>query len=238
MMNTTPRWQRLMSNVLGRLNVDPYGNLFEERYRERLHKLRSPRYLVDRLALIVHEKRNPDVPWMTRQAVAFLEAYLTGEEVGFEWGSGNGTLWLLRRSRRVVSVEHHRAWYERIREKLDRSGIVNSDYRFVDEADYLGTIDEFPDAHFDYVVVDGLFRDQALLRSVPKLKPGGWVVFDNANWYLPSTSVTPHSRGLADGPASPAWGAVVEVLDGWETFWTSNGVNDTAIFVKPLPHPS
>ena len=78
------------------------------------------------------------------------------------------------------------------------------DHRLVEESAYLQVIDEFPAGFFDYIIVDGLFRGEALVRSLPKLRPGGVLVFDNVNWFLPSDSRTPHSRTAADGPATEA----------------------------------
>ena len=35
------------------------------------------------------------------------------------------------------------------------------------------------------------------------------------------------------GPATAVWAAVGRELAGWRTIWTSSGVWDTAIFIKP-----
>ena len=90
------------------LHFDPYGNLGKEGTRERLKKLLSPRYLASRVAVTLYEWRHPDAPWLTRAAIAWLEAHLRPEHRGFEWGSGTGTLWFARRSASLVSVEHAR----------------------------------------------------------------------------------------------------------------------------------
>lgn len=229
------RWRprRLMGPVLRALHADPYGDLLAARTPERLRKVLSPRYVFDKLALLVHERLHPDEPWLTRDAVRLLQGYLQPHHVGFEWGSGNGSAWFARRCRSLVSVEHHRGWSEQVQARLRAEGLTHVDHRFVEEAHYTSVIDAFPDAHFDFVLVDGLFRDEAFLRSLPKLKPGGLLIFDNANWYLPSTSRTPHSRTLADGPATPGFAEAARRIEGWQVRWTSNGVNDTALYVKP-----
>ncbi len=230
---TTPRWQRVASRVLGALKADPYGNFFEDRTNERLRKFLSPKWVLARMNLAIYERRFPDVPWITKDAVRMLEDHLNHTMVGFEWGSGNGTLWLLKRTKALTSVEHHKPWSEIVKKKLADAGVRNADYRYVDENEYKRVIDEFPDEHFDLVIVDGLFRDVAMLKSMPKLKRDGWLVLDNANWYLPSDSATPQSRSRADGPAGELWGDVDQQLASWKRTWTTNGVNDTAIFVKP-----
>jgi glycosyltransferase involved in cell wall biosynthesis len=223
----------MTSRVLQSLHLDPYENLLRDHTGERLRKALSPAYLRDKLALISYERRRPDHPWLTRDAIALLEGYLSPDHRGYEWGSGNGSIWFARRSGSLVSVEHNPRWYEIVRRQIEAQAIRNIDYRLVPEQSYTSVIDAFDDGRFDYVLVDGLFRDVAFLKSIPKVKPGGWIIFDNANWHLPSDSRTPHSRRSADGPSSELFGQVAARVAGWKTMWTTNGVNDTAIFVKP-----
>ena len=228
-----PGWQRIASRVLHAVDADPYDNFFEDRTGERLLKLLSPRYVKARVKLALYERRYPDVPWIARDVVEMLDDHLDGRQVGLEWGSGKGTLWLLERSKWLTSVEHHRAWYENVKARLDAAGVNNADYRLVEEKHYLRAIDEIPPGSLDYVIVDGLFRDEATWRSMPKLKSGGWLVIDNVNWYLPSASETPQSRTYEDGPRSELWGSIGQKLASWEMHWMTNGVNDTSVFVKP-----
>jgi hypothetical protein len=68
---------------------------------------------------------------------------------------------------------------------------------------------------------------------MPKLKPGGLLVIDNVNWYLPSRSRAPNSRTPALGPHGAVWTDIARELARWRSIWTSSGVWDTAIFVKP-----
>lgn len=216
------------------LHLDPYRNLFSDHTAARLAKALSPRYAVSRLALTLYEVAHPDLPWLTRDAIRWLEGNLSRSQRGFEWGSGTGTAWLAQRTGSLVSVEHSPAWHERVRSHLERLRIDNVDYRLVAEPDYVATMREFPEDHFDWVLVDGLFRDEALLASLPRVRPGGFVIFDNVNWYLPSESRTPHSRSLRDGPATSLFAAAAMELAGWHSIWTTNGVNDTALFLRPF----
>jgi len=124
-------------------------------------------------------------------------------------------------------------WARRVRDELDLDGADNVELDLVDEAHYLEAVEAFPDEHFDYVVVDGLFRDGTLLRSIPKLRGGGFLVLDNVNWYLPSDSEAPWSRSFEDGYATQGFARAASELAGWAAQWTTNGLKDTAIFVKP-----
>lgn len=46
--------------------------------------------------------------------------------------------------------------------------------------DYASSIDSFSDNYFDVVLVDGRSRPSCLQHSLPKVKPGGLLVLDNA----------------------------------------------------------
>ena len=172
------------------------------------------------------------MPWLTQDAIARIDRILDGTQVGFEWGSGNGTMWFARRSKRMISVEHHHEWYAQTRATLEREGITNHEYRFVSDEDYTKAIDDIADESLDWVLVDGLYRDVAFEKSMAKVKPGGLLILDNCNWCFASRSSTPHSRTHADGPASPIWERIVPKIESWTRVWTTNGVNDTALFFK------
>ena len=48
--------------------------------------------------------------------------------------------------------------------------------------------------------MDGTYRAQCVLQSLPLLKSGEILVIDNVNRYLPSLSIAPNSRSLKEGP--------------------------------------
>lgn len=55
--------------------------------------------------------------------------------------------------------------------------------------DYAGAIDEFPDAHFDLVLVDGRARPSCARHAAGKVRPGGLLLLDNTErpYYLERT---------------------------------------------------
>jgi len=85
----------------------------------------------------------------------------------------------------------------------------------------------------DFALIDGHYRDYSARFILAKVKPGGMLIIDNANWSLPCRSKSPNSRNPALGPATPTWAEVAEELSSWRPIWTSSGVWDTAIFIKP-----
>lgn len=75
-------------------------------------------------------------------------------------------------------------------------------------------------------------RDKCALKVIDKLKAGGFIVIDNANWFLPSMSLSPNSKAIKQGASSQEWESFLESVSNWRKIWTTNGVTDTAIFFK------
>jgi precorrin-6B methylase 2 len=145
------------------------------------------------------------IPWLHFFAIDWLENYVDSSMKVFEWGSGGSTLFWSRHVQHVICVEHDRAWYERVLQTLERDGIKNvkllhvpggrekvdtpEDLLFVGEGtrevfrEYANWINDYPDEEFDIIVVDGMARLACLSNAIPKLRPGGVIVFDNSNRY-------------------------------------------------------
>lgn len=194
----------------------------------------TPRYVVDRLRQLAYQRWHPEAPWLTRDMIELLGPRLTRAHRGLEWGAGRSTLWLAARLGSLVSVEHDETYYGRVRAQLEHRSLRNVELRCCPaETDYVAVADSLPPASLDFVLVDGVARDRCALAALPRLKPGALLVVDNINWYLPCASRAPNSRRPQDGPASDAWGRFAEQVKGWECVWTTNGVTDTALWVKP-----
>ncbi|MFQ5776820.1 MAG: O-methyltransferase [Terriglobia bacterium] len=194
----------------------------------------TPRYLVNRLRLMAYERRHPDVPWLTQEMVALLGSWLRSEDHALEWGAGRSTLWLARRVGRLTSVEHNLSYHRRLKARLEAEGQHNVELRFCEREDeYVAVATQLPPESLDLVLVDGVARDLCALAALPRLKPGGILVLDNSNRYLPSGSCAPASRRPPQGPASETWGLFASRVQQWRCLWTSNGVFDTALWVKP-----
>ena len=189
--------------------------------------LRHPGQVPARLRYWWWERRNPDKPWLSPGAVAYLDGHLAAGMVGLEFGSGRSTAWFAGKLRHLTSVEHDPAWYARVRADLDRRGVANVDYRLIPldhpatepepPADgpvpaYAAAAADFPDGSLDLVVVDGHYRNFCVRAAVGKLRPGGLLVVDDAERW-------------ADGPPVPAgWPAVSR---------TGNGLKETSIWRRP-----
>jgi predicted O-methyltransferase YrrM len=201
----------------------------------------TPRYIRARAHQALYQRTHPDAPWLTPEAIRLLDSMLRPSDIGAEFGSGRSTLWLARRCARLTSAEHDEAWHATVSGALVAEGITHVDYQCHprDEPDVTGDRSAYAqvaellgDESIDFALVDGVYRDYVTLFLLPKIRPGGLLVIDNVNRYLPSLTMSPASLRPPAAPATAAWEQAAVDLSEWRQIWTSSGVWDTAIFVK------
>jgi predicted O-methyltransferase YrrM len=200
-------------------------------------------YIRDRLAVMRYQRANPEAPWLTANMIELLDCWLRPADVGLEFGSGRSTAWFASRVGRLISVEHDSQWHKKVRARLGALGVMERvDYRLCEDGareaadtSYVAVAQESGPNTLDFVLVDGKCRDHCALACVDKLKPGGMLIVDNVNWYIPRDpkSRAPNSRSMDEGYQSETWQLVGEQLRSWRGIWTSNGVWDSAVWVKP-----
>lgn len=194
----------------------------------------TPRYIYHRLALSIYQQRQPNAPWLVRTMVNLLDNWLTPTDRGIEWGSGRSTIWFAMRVGSLVSVEHDPGWYRRVKGALDQHKLMNVEYHLCeDESAYRAMTTAFTAGSFDFCLVDGLVRDDCALAAISLVKPGGIIVVDNCNCYLPSNSFSPYSRKPEQGCYTEKWAAYLDAVTGWRRVWLTDGVCDTGLWMKP-----
>lgn len=152
-------------------------------------------------------------PWITFDAIQYLQENAQTDHRVFEFGGGGSTLFFLRRCREVVTVEHDANWYLQLKRLVEDKHLANWTGRLaepetgdllespsasnpdhyssggtkgVNYRKYASLIDSYPDEYFDVVLVDGRSRPACIKHAAPKLKKGGLLVLDNADraYYL------------------------------------------------------
>lgn len=192
-------------------------------------------YVRDRIAETWFRRHNPDLPWLTPDAIRILDSWLRPSDAGIEWGSGRSTRWIGQRVHALLSIEHDPGWYARVNGALPPSVDLRH-YAVTDPHDvrcsYVSVADSFEDGSLDFSLVDGFteLRDACAEAVLPKLRPGGMLVVDNANWFVPHRSRSPQT---AVRPFSARWERLTSLLADWRCIWTTNGVTDTAMWIKP-----
>jgi predicted O-methyltransferase YrrM len=196
----------------------------------------TPRYVKDRLRLIWYQRCNPTAPWLTQDAIKFLGQVIQPSDRGIEFGSGRSTLWLAHRMSHLTSVESSHYWFTHTKRSLEQEGLLEKvDYRLAETPGaYVNQADDFGNESLDFCLIDGDDRDSLAMKLLPKMKNGALFVIDNINWYIPNDStVSPSSRRSWEGCANSSWQDFLAAVSGWRRYWTSNGVFDTCIWVKP-----
>lgn len=151
---------------------------------------------------------NAAMPWVTFKAISFLKKNLLSSHKVFEYGGGGSTLFFAKRCKEVVTAEHHTEWFRHIESEFEKMKVKNwkgflqpaqagdfvsspdisnpqhysssdPNYKHHHFHDYVHLIDQFPQHHFDLILVDGRSRPSCAFHSFEKLKPGGWLIHDN-----------------------------------------------------------
>lgn len=177
----------------------------------RIRNLFRPAYLFGRLQNWIYERRHPDHPWLSPDAIVWLEKHLKPNMHMFEWGSGRSTLWFAKRIAKIISVENNLNWFETTSNAVLNQELSNVHLHHIplehSEADtyanhydklpsYVSIIQEQPSLSLDIVLVDGWYRPVCTLESLSKLKSGGYLIIDNTNWNHPPHFHVPHDWPL------------------------------------------
>lgn len=135
------------------------------------------------------------IPWMNYPVVKVLENALKQvKDINlFEYGSGSSTIFFSTHASKVVSCEHDRGWYEKLKEDLPEN--VEIMYRAEDtDGAYCRAIAD-TDNRFDVVIVDGRDRPNCIMQALNHLTERGVIVLDDSH-REGYQSVLEHVRGL------------------------------------------
>lgn len=197
------------------------------------------RYIYNRIKLIIYEKRFPKEPWLTAASNQILNNLLNSNDVGIEFGSGRSTIWFSVRVKKLYSLETNVSWFKLVKKNIDSQDIKNIKLLLIDENDpnfyknYTEHLNKNFSDKFNFVLIDGKLRGKIALQSINKVKSGGLIIVDNINRYLGSSSYSPNSRSIQDGPIDKDWEEFKLLTKNWRYIWTTNGVTDTAIYFHP-----
>ena len=133
----------------------------------------------------VDQDGNP-IPWVTYSFIDFISDRIKKDHTIFEFGSGNSTWFYARNAGRVVSVEHDKAWYNKIlNTKPENSEMIYC------ELEPNGAYSRMPverGERFDIIIVDGRDRVNCCINCLPALSDRGVVVLDDSEreFYAPA----------------------------------------------------
>lgn len=193
----------------------------------------SPRYFYDKFCQVLYDTINPGQPWFTRDSIRILDHYIKKTDIGIEYGSGRSTIWFAKKSKHFFSIEHDKKWQRIVTNLAAENHIENLVVRYVTKKnDYINSSKQYADNSFDYIVVDGLWRMECALVSLNKLKPGGLLIIDDCQRYIAYPTRSPEAVNAKQLRLTAK--KLLKKLQNWRSIYTSDGVKDTSIFIKPL----
>ncbi|HUR11966.1 MAG TPA: hypothetical protein VM012_11380 [Flavitalea sp.] len=196
----------------------------------------STAYLMNRYKEYMYRKKNPKNPWLTQDAIKILASIIKPSDSILEFGSGRSTMWFAERAAHITSMESNPDWFKVVQQNLvsyqSQVKLILIEESPVWLKKYSEAIKQIAPGTIDICLVDGGPRALSALASLRTLKSGGYMVIDNANWFFPTHSKSPSSIRTWE-EVDPLFKEFYEQVKNWRVIWTSNGVTDTAIYIKP-----
>lgn len=141
----------------------------------------GPRALITALGRVLFDVR-PELPWISYDAQAEIARRLGPNKRALEFGSGMSTAWFAARVAEIVSIEDHRGWFETVQGKFALRGIANAHFRLATtKSEYLTLTDVEKKGGFDFILIDGRYRDDCVETAISNLNPGGCIYLDNSD---------------------------------------------------------
>ncbi len=172
---STGLWRRLLSgNELRKTRLhDEKGNLVS--WDALLHAPLALATAAGKLAGL-----RPVLPMISFRAARVIDGLLTAESRVVEFGSGYSTLWFAQRCAELVSIEDDPHWRMVVQDLVAKAGLrhVRHEFRGLDT---YSRLDDYPDAYFDFALIDGKDRAACVRTALTKVKPGGWLYLDNSD---------------------------------------------------------
>lgn len=168
-------------------------------------------------------------PWLVLESIDFIFERINNKSIVFEYGSGSSTFWFSKIASKVYSVDHDQDWVNQVNSLISSQDISNinlalsnCEMRYILENDseteeqyvnYSKMIKNTGISLFDVILIDGVARSLCIKESIPHLKKGGMLIFDNAE--------------------RPAYQKAIESIPSrWKRYEFSCPVDTTLIFIK------
>ncbi len=124
------------------------------------------------------DEHGEPLPWVTYSFIDFIKNRIKKEHHIFEFGSGSSTWFYAARAGSVTSVEHDKAWYE----KVKKDNPANAEMIFAEletngAYSHMAATQQKP---FDIVIVDGRDRINCCKNSLAALSDAGVMVLDDS----------------------------------------------------------
>lgn len=123
----------------------------------------------------------PVVPWIPRPAVDRIRSLVRKDWKVLEYGSGMSTVWFAERCASVHTIELEADWREKVAKLLADRRLANVELELRTQENYTDFAG-FDDASFDFVMIDGAWRDRCVSATLRLTKPHGYTYLDNTDF--------------------------------------------------------
>ena len=191
---------------------------------------------------------HPNCPWTTPASIIVFKKLLSDKMTALEFGSGKSTIFLAKRTKHLVSVEHDERWYKLVKYDLKIQNFDNVDYRFIPKNEML-----IGDLHSQYrptsfpiynISKDFFFRSEfhsyyEFVKEFPDQYFDFILVAGRARVECLVNSIDklkPGGMMVLDNSNRKKYQPVVNLLSDWPNVRTTTGLFDTTIWFKPRSH--
>jgi predicted O-methyltransferase YrrM len=134
------------------------------------------------------------VPFLTLDAIKFLDNLVRPGLKVLEVGGGNSSLWFLERGVNLTTFEHDANWAQMLLDEVyahrEHYHAERFNINIMKGNEVLSCLAKLQDNHYDVVLIDSMNeftrRTECLKAAKQKIKSGGWMILDNsdnpANW--------------------------------------------------------
>jgi len=145
------------------------------------------------LASYLERKRRPilrkPLPFLSLEAIEFLEGVVRPHMKVLELGAGNSTPWFLSKGVDLITIEDSMDWASHVQRYIDnhRSMFPAPRFQLVikEGRQAIAFVDALRDLSLDLVFVDcendRISRSAIVRTTRQKIVPGGWMVLDNSD---------------------------------------------------------
>ena len=126
----------------------------------------------------IDKNKNP-IPWWTYSFNDFFIPKLNSNLEVFEYGSGNSTIFLSKKVKNIISIEHNKEWFEKMKSKICK----NVNLKFIPLDKYEGEYSKAilkENKYFDVIIIDGRDRVNCVINAIKRLKQDGIIILDDS----------------------------------------------------------
>ncbi len=117
------------------------------------------------------------IPWLTYSFLDFLHGRLQSDFKIFEYGAGNSTLYYSTIVQSIVSVEHNKDWYQRVKNQMPQN--VTLKHIPLENGTYATALSK-EDSKFDLIIIDGRERVKCCKLAIHALSERGVIILDDS----------------------------------------------------------